>query len=111
MFIVAGPGSPSVLTNMVLSIEQHVEWITDCVDWLRAHGLSRIEAEGDAADEWVAHVNSVADLTLFPTCNSWYLGANIPGKPRVFMPLLGFPPYDQKCREVAAAGYTGFAYA
>jgi cyclohexanone monooxygenase len=109
LFLITGPGSPSVLSNMVPSIEQHVEWIADCIGWLRARGLARIAATPAAEEAWVAHVNEVANLTLYPTCNSWYLGANVPGKPRVFMPYLGFPPYVQKCNEVAAKGYEGFA--
>ncbi|MBW2274111.1 MAG: NAD(P)/FAD-dependent oxidoreductase [Deltaproteobacteria bacterium] len=109
LFIVTGPGSPSVLTNMLPSIEQHVEWIADCIDHLRANDLHCVEATKTAEDEWVAHVNQVADLTLFPSCNSWYLGANVPGKPRVFMPYLGFASYVAKCEEVAARGYEGFA--
>jgi cyclohexanone monooxygenase len=108
-FTISGPGSPSVLTNMIVSIEQHVEWIADCMAYLRDHGFDRIEATQDAQDAWVDHVNAVAGFTLFPSCNSWYLGANVPGKPRVFMPLLGFPPYVEKCNEVAAKGYEGFA--
>ena len=111
LFTITGPGSPSVLTNMVVSIEQHVEWITDCIEYLRATGHHTIEATPDAADQWVAYVNSVADLTLFPTCNSWYLGANVPGKPRVFMPLPGLPPYVATCENVAANGYEGFVLA
>jgi cyclohexanone monooxygenase len=109
LFIITGPGSPSVLTNMLPSIEQHVDWIGDCVQHLRAKGLGRIEATAAAEHEWVSHVNEVADTTLLPTCNSWYLGANVPGKPRVFMPYLGFPAYVEKCREVVANGYEGFA--
>jgi cyclohexanone monooxygenase len=108
-FTISGPGSPSVLTNMIVSIEQHVEWIADCMTYLRDNGFDRIEATRDAQDAWVEHVNAIADFTLFPSCNSWYLGANVPGKPRVFMPLLGFPPYVEKCNEVAAKGYEGFA--
>ena len=108
LFIVAGPGSPSVLANMFVAIEQHVDWIADCLAHLEAGGYRTIEATDRAAEEWVAHVNEVASHTLFPTCNSWYLGANIPGKRRVFMPLPNFPPYAQRCREVAAAGYEGF---
>jgi cyclohexanone monooxygenase len=108
LFIITGPGSPSVLTNMIASIEQHVELIADSIDYLRAHGHTRIEPTIEAQDEWVEHVNVVADLTLYPTCNSWYLGANVPGKPRVFMPLLGFPPYVEKCNHVVANGYEGF---
>jgi cyclohexanone monooxygenase len=109
LFTITGPGSPSVLSNMVPSIEQHVEWISDCIGYLRAHGVDRIEPSVEAEDAWVAHVNEVAGETLFPGCNSWYLGANVPGKPRVFMPYLGFPPYVEKCNEVAARGYEGFA--
>ncbi len=110
LFTISGPGSPSVLTNMIVSIEQHVGWIADCLAWMRAHGHQRIEASASAEKAWVAHVNAVADSTLFAGCNSWYLGANVPGKPRVFMPLLGFPPYVEKCNAVAAKGYEGFAF-
>ena len=109
LFVIAGPGSPSVLTNMLVSIEQHVNWIAACIGFMRAHGHARIEARVAAEDDWVAHVNSIADRTVYPLCNSWYLGANVPGKPRVFMPLLGFPQYVAKCDEVAARGYEGFA--
>ncbi len=109
MFIITGPGSPSVLTNMIVSIEQHVDWISDCVQFLRANRKRTIEATEEAEIEWVGHVNAVADSTIYPTCNSWYLGANVPGKTRMFMPLLGFPPYVQKCNEVKARGYEGFA--
>jgi cyclohexanone monooxygenase len=108
MLIVTGPGSPSVLTNMIVSIEHHVDWITDCITYMRDNGHDCIEADANAAEKWVAHVNEVAGHTLYPTCNSWYLGANVPGKPRVFMPLPGFPPYVEKCTEVAANGYEGF---
>ena len=111
LFIISGPGSPSVLTNMLVSIEQHVNWISDCIGFMRAHGHARIEARVAAEDEWVAHVNSIADRTVYPQCNSWYLGSNVPGKPRVFMPLLGFPQYVEKCEAVAARGYEGFALA
>jgi len=108
LFTISGPGSPSVLTNMVVSIEQHVGWIADCLEYLGEHGFQRIEATPEAQEAWVAHVNGIADFTLFPSCNSWYLGANVPDKPRVFMPLVGFPPYVEKCDEVAAKGYEGF---
>jgi len=107
-FMVTGPGSPSVLTNMLPSIEQHVEFIADAIVYLREHGLLAIEPEQVAEDAWVEHVNEVAQSTLYPTCNSWYLGANIPGKPRVFLPLLGFPEYVAKCEDVVAKGYEGF---
>jgi cation diffusion facilitator CzcD-associated flavoprotein CzcO len=108
MFVVSGPGSPSVLINMVVSAEHHIDWIADAVAHITATGHRTIEATDDAAHAWVAHVNAVAGMTLFPTCNSWYLGANVPGKPRVFMPLLGFPPYADKCAQVAENGYDGF---
>jgi cyclohexanone monooxygenase len=110
MFTITGPGSPSVLTNMVPSIEQHVEWIADCLDHARAKGACRIETTADAEDRWVAHNREVAETTLFPSCNSWYIGANVPGKPRVFMPYIGgFPAYIEKCEDVVAKGYEGFA--
>jgi cation diffusion facilitator CzcD-associated flavoprotein CzcO len=109
LFIITGPGSPSVLTNMLPTIEQHVEWIADCIGYMRERNFRRIEATPDAETAWVARVNEIAAGTLFPTCNSWYLGANVPGKPRVFMPYIGFPPYVEKCNEVAASGYSGFA--
>jgi len=108
LFLITGPGSPSVLTNMIVAIEQHVNWITDCLDDMRREGRATIEATEQAQDDWVDHVNAVAGMTLYPTCNSWYLGKNIPGKPQVFMPLIGFPPYAEKCAQVAANGYQGF---
>ena len=108
LFTVSGPGSPSVLTNMIPSIEQHVEWISDCIEFLEAGQYAGIEASQSAEDDWVTHVNEVADSSLYPGCSSWYLGANVPGKPRVFMPYLGFPPYVEKCNEVAADNYAGF---
>ncbi|MDH4074995.1 MAG: NAD(P)/FAD-dependent oxidoreductase [Acidimicrobiia bacterium] len=110
LFTITGPGSPSVLANMIVGTEQHVEWIAHCLDYMAAHGHDTIEAEPEAVAEWVTHVNAVADRTIFPTCNSWYVGANIPGKPRVFMPLLGFPAYVDKCNEVAATDYPGFTF-
>jgi cyclohexanone monooxygenase len=109
MFTVTGPGSPSVLTNMVVSIELHVEWITDCIRKLEDDGVDTIEAEAESAEQWVNYVNGVAALTLFPHCNSWYLGANVPGKPRVFMPLPGHGPYAEQVASVAQDNYRGFA--
>ncbi|HUN53161.1 MAG TPA: NAD(P)/FAD-dependent oxidoreductase [Candidatus Sulfotelmatobacter sp.] len=110
LFTITGPGSPSVLTNMIPSIEQHVEWIADCIGHMRAKGFKWIEAETAAEEAWVAHAREVAGLSLRSTCSSWYLGANIPGKPRVYLPYTGgFPAYVQKCSEVAARGYEGFA--
>ena len=111
MFIVTGPGSPSVLTNMIVSIEHHVDWIAGCMRHMNATGSRAIETTEADQDAWVAHVNAVSSGTLYPSCNSWYLGANVPGKPRVFMPLVGFPQYVEKCDRVVAAGYEGFTLA
>jgi cation diffusion facilitator CzcD-associated flavoprotein CzcO len=109
LFILTGPGSPSVLSNMVMAIEQHVDWIADCLSFLGANGLDAIEATVEAEDAWVDHVNQLASATLFPRANSWYMGANVPGKPRVFMPYVGgFPVYRATCDDVAASGYRGF---
>ncbi len=112
LFTITGPGSPSVLVNVIIAVEQHSDWIMDCIDHMRANGLSVIEAEPDAEDKWVEHVNEKADETLYPMANSWYVGANIPGKPRVFMPYVGgFANYDNICKDVAANGYKGFRLA
>jgi cation diffusion facilitator CzcD-associated flavoprotein CzcO len=113
LFTVTGPGSPSVLCNMPVAIEQHVEWITDCIAHMRANGLERVEAQPEAMDRWVAEVNAAANATLLPQAHhSWYLGANVPGKPRVFMPYAGgMGRYREICNEVAARGYEGFALA
>jgi cyclohexanone monooxygenase len=112
LFTITGPGSPSVLTNMLPSIEQHVEWVADCIAYLRDNGRSRIEALSEAEENWVAHVREVAGGSLRSTCSSWYIGANVPGKPRVFMPYIGgFPAYVEKCETVAANGYEGFTLA
>jgi cation diffusion facilitator CzcD-associated flavoprotein CzcO len=110
LFIITGPGSPSVLSNMVVSIEQHVDWISDCIGYLRSAGYDEIEATEAAEGEWVQHVADVGSLTLFPLADSWYMGANVPGKPRVFLPYIGgLPAFREKCDEVAANGYEGFA--
>ena len=110
LFTITGPGSPSVLSNMIVSIEQHVEWISDCIEYLRDHEVGTIEAKTEAEDAWVDHVNEVASFTLYPRANSWYIGANVPGKPRVFMPYIGgVNVYEQKITEVAEKGYEGFA--
>ena len=110
LFLITGPGSPSVLSNMIVSIEQHVDWIADCVSYMRERGLDSMEAETAAEEKWVAHVNEVAYTTLYPQADSWYMGANIPDKPRIFMPYIGgVGPYRQICNEVAAKGYEGFA--
>ena len=109
LFTVTGPGSPSVLVNMMVAIEQHVDWIAECIAYLRERQLGSIDATVEAEDRWVGHVNEVAGLTLFPTANSWYMGANVPGKPRVFMPYIGgLPRYTRICDEVAADDYRGF---
>jgi cyclohexanone monooxygenase len=111
LFLITGPGSPSVLSNMLVSIEQHVDWTLACIDWMRAKGYRRIEAQPAAQEQWVAHVNEVANGTLFPRAGSWYMGANIPGKPRVFMPYAaGVGVYREICDRVAANGYEGFAF-
>jgi cation diffusion facilitator CzcD-associated flavoprotein CzcO len=110
LFTITGPGSPSVLSNMIVSIEQHVDWIADCIAYLREHGLRTAEATTAAEEAWVAHVNEVGHATLYPRANSWYMGANIPGKPRIFMPYIGgVGIYRQKCDEVAANDYAGFS--
>jgi cyclohexanone monooxygenase len=109
LFTISGPGSPSVLTNMMVSIHQHVNWIGDCLRYLCDNEITAIEATLEAERAWVTHVNEAAEKTLYPSCNSWYLGANIPGKTRVFMPLVGFPAYADKCAEIAGRGYPGFS--
>ncbi len=112
MFMITGPGSPSVLSNMMVSIEQHVDWISDCLHHLTNQQLDCIEPSRTAEDAWLAHVNEVAHTTLYPSAASWYMGANIPGKPRVFMPYIGgVGAYRQKCDEIAANGYQGFELA
>ncbi|MBN8975208.1 MAG: NAD(P)/FAD-dependent oxidoreductase [Rhizobiales bacterium] len=109
LFVITGPGSPSVLSNMIVSIEQHVDWIADCLDYMRANDLDSMEATRAAEDNWVAHVNEVAHGTLYPQANSWYMGANVPGKPRIFMPYIGgVGVYRRICSDVAAKGYEGF---
>ena len=111
LFLITGPGSPSVFSNMVVSIEQHVDWISNLLACARQERLAKVEATQEADDAWVAHVNEVGDATLFPLANSWYMGANVPGKPRVFMPYIGgVGVYRQKCDEVAANGYEGFEF-
>jgi cyclohexanone monooxygenase len=112
LFVITGPGSPSVLSNMMVSIEQHVDWIADCLGYMRDRGFELMEAKKDAEDKWVDHVNEVAHGTLYPQANSWYMGANIPGKPRIFMPYIGgVGVYRQICNDVAAKGYEGFVMA
>ncbi len=108
LFFICGPGSPSVLSNMVVAIEQHVNWVADCINYMETHGVKELEARQHFQDAWVEHVNQLAGATLFSTCNSWYLGANVPGKPRVFMPYVGgFPAYVGKCTDVISKGFEG----
>jgi cation diffusion facilitator CzcD-associated flavoprotein CzcO/acetyl esterase/lipase len=110
LFTVTGPGSPSVLSNMVVSIEQHVDWICNCLDHLRREGLELIEPTESAEAGWVQHTNDFADITLYPQANSWYMGANVPGKPRVFLPYVGgVDNYRTICDEVVDQDYLGFA--
>jgi cation diffusion facilitator CzcD-associated flavoprotein CzcO/acetyl esterase/lipase len=108
-FTITGPGSPSVLSNMMVSIEQHVDWVSDTLAGMRERGLTTIEPTPTAEAGWVQHVNDCADITLFPTANSWYIGANVPGKPRVFLPYLGgVDGYRAVCDEVVEKEYLGF---
>ena len=109
LFMITGPGSPSVLSNMMVSIEQHVDWIVGCLDDLRTEGSTAIEPTEEAVAGWVRHVNDYADITLMPQANSWYMGANVPGKPRVFLPYAGgVDGYRRVCDEVVAGDYVGF---
>ncbi len=111
LFLITGPGSPSVLTNMMVSTEQHIDWVADCIAHMDDRQLRSIEATDEAQEAWVEEVNIVSRGTMHtaPTCNSWYLGANIPGKTRVFMPYSGgFVTYRERCEEIVAAGYEGF---
>jgi cyclohexanone monooxygenase len=109
LFIVCGPGAPAVLANMVLHAEAHVNWIADCISYIDDHGYVGIEASSDAVEDWVAECARRAEATLFTKANSWYMGANIPGKPRVFMLFVGgFSVYNDICAEVADAEYKGF---
>jgi cyclohexanone monooxygenase len=109
LFTITGPGSPSVLSNMIVSIEQHVDWLHDLLAFMNLYGLATIEASPESQTAWVEHVNEAASKTLYPYANSWYLGANVPGKPRVFMPYIGgVGAYRTLCDAVAANGYMGF---
>jgi len=111
LFMITGPGSPSVKSNMITSIEQHVDLVADTIIHMRDQGLAVIEPERAAEDKWVDHVQEVAYKTLFPQANSWYMGANIPGKPRLFMPYIaGVGRYRKICEEVVVEGYKGFRF-
>ena len=109
LFTITGPGSPSVIGNVITNCEYHVEWIAECLTHMRDHDLATIEPDGEAQNAWGRHVAEVADRTLFPKANSWYLGVNIPGKPRVFMPYIG-EGYRTTCKEIVADGYRGFRF-
>jgi cyclohexanone monooxygenase len=109
MFVIAGPGSPSVLASMIQASEQHVDWIADCIAHVRDVGAQSIEALLPYENDWVEHVNEVSKVSLRSSCSSWYVGANVPGRPRVFMPYIGgFPVYVNRCNEVMSNGYEGF---
>ena len=109
IFMITGPGSPSVLSNMPVAIEQHIEWIADFLEYLREQGIETAEADLDAETAWGSHVNEIGERTLYMLANSWYLGANIPGKPRVFMPYAGgLGTYRERCNEIADNCYEGF---
>lgn len=111
LFTVNGPSSPSVLTNMLQSIEHHVEWIVDCIDHIETTGLVRIEAEEDAQIAWAHEVADLAGKTLYTKANSWYMGANVPGKPRVFLMYIGgFDRYVERCESIVRDGYVGFRF-
>ena len=108
-FMITGPGSPSVLSNMAVSIEQHVDWVADCLKDMGAEGFETIEPTPLAEAGWDQHVRDCAAITLHPTANSWYMGANVPGKPRVFLPYIGgVGVYRQACDDVVAQDYLGF---
>ncbi len=110
LFTVTGPLSPSVLANMPTAVEQHVDWIADCLVHMRERDLTRIEANEDAQQQWTAHTAEVAGHTLYPRSNSWYFGSNSPGKPRQFGVYVGgFAAYRQRCEAIAKAGYEGFS--
>ena len=108
LFMMTGPGSPSVLANMITGLEHHADYIGGIIEWADRQKLDGVEPSQQAEDDWVDVVNMRADETLFPRCNSWYLGANVPGKPRVFMPYVGFPSYVERLRAIREANYQGF---
>jgi cation diffusion facilitator CzcD-associated flavoprotein CzcO len=114
LFTIQGPGSPSAATNFVAALEQHVDWICDCITHLRANGIRTIEALSTAQQEWIDHTTSLVAPTVLvhPSCNSWYNGGNVPGKKRMYMGYTGgIPEYRRRCDEIATAGYTGFKLA
>ena len=111
MFTITGPGSPSVLSNMMTSIEQHVAWISECIEHMEANSYNTIEPDEESENDWMDHIEEIASDTLRYSCNSWYVGANIPGKRRIFMPYAGgVDKYAERCDEIVAAGYEGFKF-
>lgn len=109
LFTITGPGSPSVLSNMTVSIEQHVDWVANAIETMRSTGVTTMEAQVDAEQEWTRHVGEVGDMTLYPKVDSWYVGSNVPGKPRVMYAYIGgVGAFREKCDQVAADGYEGF---
>ena len=111
LFTITGPGSPSVLSNMIVAIEQHVDFLSEILKFMQKSNKEKVEANLNAEDSWVELVNNIADQTLYTSgCNSWYVGANIPGKPSVFMPYIGFPTYVEKCKEIVKDQYRGFEF-
>jgi cyclohexanone monooxygenase len=111
LFNIVGAGSTSAFTSVIVSIEHHIDWIAECIAWLEARGHATIEATDEAEARWVALGNAIAEQTVLLSCNSWYLGANIAGKPRIFMPMAGgFPAYADRCAAVAHEGYSGFVF-
>ncbi len=108
MFLMTGPGSPSVLSNLMVSIEQHVGFIRDVIAYMRDTGQDVIDPTLEAEDAWLAHVDEIANRTVYKSCNSWYRGSNIAGKPIMFTAYFGVPPYAAECEAIAANGYTGF---
>ncbi|MGZ5396576.1 MAG: cyclohexanone monooxygenase, partial [Mycobacterium sp.] len=114
LFVVQAPGSPSAATNFVAALEQHIEWIGDCIAYMRDNGYRSIEALPDAQREWIEHTTALVEPTVLvdPSCNSWYNGGNVPGKKRMYMGYTaGIPEYRRRCDEIADAGYTGFKLA
>ncbi|MEV0088098.1 hypothetical protein [Saccharopolyspora sp. NPDC050642] len=111
MFLLVGPGSPSVLVNMVTASEQHGDWVANCLRYMDERGLATVEATPEAEQGWVDEANAVAEQTVYPSAASWFRGDNMPGKPKTFMPYAGgFPRYEKRCDEVAAGGYVGFRF-
>ncbi|HJM59602.1 MAG TPA: hypothetical protein QGG52_03650, partial [SAR86 cluster bacterium] len=110
LFTITGPGSPSVLSNMMPSIEQHVNWITDCIGWMIDNNKSVIESSLAAEEEWMDLVNEIAGMTIFKSTESWYNGSNIDNKAKAFLPFIGVPVYAEKLEEITSNNYQGFIF-